>query len=198
MINPVKKLLLAPALTLVIGFQLTAGVVLSSIPVSVPMVATVAVVVAVGTQTACSKDQLAASAADVLSVLTDSTLIKALQTLSPPLLAKIETLVPTAKDLITAIKNGDTSTALAAVNTIFPVIEEAFALFSGGNPAVLAVLALANIALHFIINHVKTTKTARAARAAGVHSVTVALDYEAQPTWGCNIRKDKRCEALAH
>ena len=184
-------------MTLVLGFQLTAGVVLSS-PVVVP-VATVAVVVTVvGTQTACSKDQLVASAEDVLSVLTDQTLIKALQALSPPMLAKIEALVPTAKDLITAIKNGDTSSALAAVNTIFPVIEEVFALFSGGNPAVLAVLALANIALHFIINHVKTTKAAKAARVAGIAAVQVADDYGNRPAWGCNLRQDKRCAALAH
>jgi hypothetical protein len=87
---------------------------------------------------------------------------------------------------------------LAAVNTIFPVIEEAFALFSGGNPAVLAVLALANIALHFITNHVSQTKTAKAARMAGIAAVQQADSYNNRPVWGCNLRSDKRCAALVH
>lgn len=186
--------------TLVMMFQLTAGVVFNSLPTYTPTVIGIGVVVGTLPLTAavCSKDQLVASAEDVLSVVTDQTLIKALQTLSPPLLAKIVGLVPTAKDLITAIKNGDTTNALALVNTIFPVIEEAFALFSGGNPAVLAVLALANIGLHFIMNHVSTTKTAKAAKMAGIAAVQQAVDYNSQPVWGCNFRSDKRCAALTH
>lgn len=196
-----KKISLGLA-TLMMAFQLTAGVVFSSLPSYTPTLIGIGVVAGTLPLTAavCSKDQLVASAEDVLSVLSDQTLIKALQTLSPPMLKKIEGLVPTAKDLITAIKNGDTTNALALVNTIFPVIEEAFALFSGGNPAVLAVLALANIALHFIIDHVQKAApaTVKSARAAGTQGVAEAIDYGAKPVWGCQYRQDKRCAALAH
>lgn len=197
----IRKISLGLA-TLVMVFQLAAGWVLNSLPAYTPAVVGIGVVVGTLPLTAavCSKDQLVASAEDVLSVLNDAILIKALQSLSPPMLARIQALVPTAKELITAIKNGNTSNALALVNTIFPVIEDAFTLFAGGSPAVLAVLALANIALHFIIDHVQATAPAavRTARAAGVRGVAAAIDYGAKPVWGCDYRKDKRCAALAH
>lgn len=163
--------------------------------VTVGTVATLSIVAVVPavTQTSCNKDQLVSAANDVLSVVTDPTLIKALQTLSPPVLAQIEALVPTAKNLITAIKNGDTTNALALVNTIFPVIETAFGVLSAGNPAVLAVLALANIALHFIVNHVQSNVPKIAKTSAAVR---VAQDFGSKPVWGCNYRSDNRCKAL--
>src|SRR5471032_853369 len=94
----------------------------------------------------CSKSQLVAAGNDVLSVVTDQSLMAALQTISPAALAKLEALVPDAQQLVTALKNGDTSNALALVNTIFPVITQIVASVNN-DPKIAAFLALGNIAL---------------------------------------------------
>jgi hypothetical protein len=184
--------------SLVLAANVTVGglMVLSSVTLPVANV-TVGSVVLTGaglallmTEVACSKDQLVASAEDVLDVVTSTELMKALQAISPPGLAKLESLVPTARDLLSAIKNGDTSSALALINTIFPVIEEIAALLVGVNPAALGILALANIGLHFIINH---TKSSAPKMARAVPAVRQALEYGAQPMWGCQYVQDERC-----
>lgn len=151
------------------------------------------VLVTVGmTQTACSKDQLIAAGNDVLSVVTDTALMNALQTISPAALKKLEALVPDAQKLVTALKNGDTSNALALVNTIFPVISDIVASVNN-DPKIAAFLALGNIALHFIINHTQNTNAAKVASKAGVPAVQQAADSGGQTIWGCQYAaKDKR------
>lgn len=144
----------------------------------------------------CDKNQLVAAAQDVVDVVTNKELLTALQTISPPLLRKLEAITPSAKELITAIRNGDTSNALALVNTIFPVIDEVAASL-GANQKMMAILALANIGLHFIINHVQTTAPA-AASAAALPDAQTAINFGNQRVWGCDFKKDKRCDALAH
>ena len=194
----VKHLSVAVA-TLVLAFQLTAGVVFSSLPVSFPVVATVAVVGTVAvTQVACSQDQLVSAGKDILSVVTDQTLQDYIRTLAPGMLTKFLALVPSAKDLIAAFQNGNITGGLALVNAIFPVIEEVAGVLINLSPPAMAILGLANIALHFILNHTKATTAAKAGRKAGVAAVRVADNYEAQKTWGCNYRADRRCAALAH
>lgn len=197
----IRKLYLSIA-ALFLAFNVTLGglMALSSVTVPVAEVSIGTVTVSAGAlallmaEVACSKDQLLSSAQDVLSVVTDPGLIKALQTLSPPALAKLEALVPTAKDLIAAITSGNTTNALQLVNTIFPVIEEIVSLAVGLNPIAMAVLALANIALHFIINHTQNTAPAKAARKMGVPAVQRAVDFGSKPVWGCQyLPRDKRC-----
>lgn len=197
-----KKLSLVFA-TLVMAFQLTAGVVFSSLPVSLPTVATIALVATLPiTQTACSKDQMVAAGKDVLSVVQNQELQGFIRTLAPGLLSKFVALVPSANDLIAAFQSGDTSTGLALVNTIFPVIEEVAGALISLSPPAMAILGVANIALHFILNHAQTSTAAKAsvkaAKRAGVASVQQAVDYGSQPTWGCNFVQDKRCAVLAH
>jgi len=140
----------------------------------------------------CSKDQLTASAQDVLAVVTDRNLMLALQTISPAALQKLEAAAPLARDLVAAIKNGDTSTALGTVNTIFPIIDEVADALDA-NPKLKAILALANIALHFIINHAQTS-TPTIARSRP--TVRRAIEYGNRPVWGCELRQDKRCAEL--
>lgn len=194
----IRKISLSFA-SLVLAANVTAGglIALSSVTVPVANVTVGSVVLTSGglallmAEVACSKSQLVASAEDVLSVVTDQTLINALKTLSPPALARLESLVPAARNLITAIKNGDTTNALALVNTIFPVIEEVVSLAVGLSPAAMAILAIANIALHFIMNHAQTAvpKTARQSPA-----MRQASEYGSQPAWGCRYHQtDKRC-----
>jgi len=145
-------------------------------------------------EVACSKSQLVAAGEDVLSAVTDQALINALRAISSDALAKLEALVPDAQKLVAALKNGDTSSALALVNTIFPVIEDIVASVSN-DPKIAGFLALGNLALHFILNHTKSTAAAVAARKAGVSAVQVADDNGAQPVWGCQYAaKDRRAQ----
>jgi hypothetical protein len=174
------------SLTLVWGVMSSFVIVLG--PVEIPVATTVGVTVVAGATCfleGCSKDQLVAAGEDVLSVVTSQPLQQALQVLAPGSLTKLTGLLGPAKDLIAAIKNGNTTGALNLVNTIFPVIEEVASIVIGVNPIASAVLALANIALHFIINHTQTTKAAVAARKMGVPAAMKAADNGAKPIWGC-------------
>lgn len=185
--------------TLIMMFQLTAGVVFNSLPAYTPAVIGIGVVVGTLPFTAavCSKDQLVAAGEDVLSVVNDQALQNALKAISSTALSRLLTLVGPATDLVAALKGGVTTNALALVNTIFPVIEEIVQLVSS-DPTIMKYLALGNIALHFIINHAKDTTAAKAARKTGARSVSDAMSVDAQPVWGCQYRQDKRCAALAH
>lgn len=179
----------------VLAMVLTSGLYLGALVTSAP-VAPVAIVGVVATcaltQTACSKDQLVSAGEDVLSVVTDTALMNALRSISPAALQKLEALVPDAQKLVTALKNGDTTNALALVNTIFPVISEIVSSVNG-DPKIAGFLALANIALHFIINHTSNTKPAVAARKLGMPGAQKATDNGAQKIWGCGYdAKNKR------
>jgi len=191
----IRKIYLSCA-SLVLALTITAGGMLTPITstqIVGGIVLTGSVATLTLTQVACSKDQLLASAQDILDVVTNASLIKALQVLSPGAVARLAGLVPVAKDLIAAIKSGDTSNALALINTIFPVIEEVAAIIVGANPQVAAILAIANIALHFIINHVKAGVPQVASMASSA-AVSQALDYGSRTAWGCQYHpKDKRC-----
>lgn len=136
----------------------------------------------------CSKDQLVASAQDVLDVVTSPEVLAALPAGAA---AKLRSIEPTARSLVAAIKAGDTSTAIGLVNTIFPIVNEIAAVLHASQKA-LGIVALANIALHFIINHVKD---ALPARAALTPEMVQALSYGNDPAWGCDYhKKDKRCQ----
>lgn len=189
-----RRLFAKYVLALTLAFNVGVGWV-TSVPVA--FVATVAGITAVATTpvtvgfVGCSKDQLTAAAKDVLSVVENKQLQDALRTLSPSALTKLLAIVPTARNLVEAIRNGDTSNALALVNTIFPVIDE-IADVLDASPQVKAILALANIALHFIINHTQTTTTGLSASPEAQR----AADFGSRPVWGCTLRTDKRCTVL--
>lgn len=197
-----KHLIAKCVLLLTLGFNFTAGAVLSSLPVSVPTGVGIVVLATLPVTTGfgqCSKDQLVASAKDVLTVVNDTTLQGFLRTLAPSALTKLLALAPTATDLVKAFQSGDTSSGLALINTIFPVIEEIAAAVATLSPQAMAILGIANIGLHFILNHTKATSAVKAARKAGVAAVRVADDYSTQRAWGCDYRpKDSRCAQLAH
>jgi hypothetical protein len=166
-------------------------------PVEIPVATTVGITVVAGATCfleGCSKSQLVAAGEDVLSAVTDQALMNALQTVSPAALQRLEALVPFAKDLVTALKNGATSTALGLVNTIFPVISEIVASLNN-DPQIAGFLALGNIALHFIINHTQNTAAATTARKMGVPAARKAADNGALPIWGCQYdAKNKRSQ----
>jgi hypothetical protein len=198
----IRKIYLSLA-SLALAANITVGGMMALSSVTIPVAG-----VSVGTATisagalallmaevACSPSQLISAGEDILSVVTDQTLINALKVLSPPALARLESLVPAAKDLIAALKAGNTTNALQLVNTIFPVIEEVVSLAVGLNPIAMAVLSLANIALHFIINHTQSS-VPKAARVSP--AVRMALANGAKPIWGCQSdAKNKRKQYLA-
>jgi hypothetical protein len=106
------------------------------------------------------------------------------------LLVQWRALEPSARALVAAIKAGDFTTALSSVNAIFPVIDIVAAALHA-NTQILRYLALGNIALHFIINHVKSQLVDVTVSPA----MQTAIDYGSQPAWGCAYhKKDRRCQ----
>lgn len=176
---PIAVTLEAPAAAVVVSSAIAA-------PAAVTTVAACALVALPFIATGCSKNQLVAAAEDVLTVLTNAELMNALRLVSPPLLARLESMVPEAKKLIAAIRAGDTSTALGLVNLIFSVIDDAGNVLNA-SPKIKAILGLANIALHFIINHASAAAPALAKSLPAVRK-TIALG--AQPAWGCALRSE--------
>lgn len=148
----------------------------------------------------CSKNQLVASANDVLNVVTDRALNDALAKISPFAVAKLAKIIPSARELVDAVKNGDTSNAVSLVNTIFPVIDD-IASTLGANDQVMAILAIANISLHFLLNHLPSTAI-KAAKAKGSTVAVSAENFKNERAWGCDPKfghsADKRCAVLAH
>lgn len=178
-------------LALALCFNVSIGWVAQS---TIPL-ATVAVVVTV-TQTACSKDQLVASAEDVLSVVTDKVVNDALAAISPFALAKLAKIIPSARDLVAAVKNSDSSLAAGLVADIFPVISEIAVLLSA-SPVAMGVLALANVGLHFLLNHLPSGSQAKSPKVRGsvsTETVDSLQTFKSERVWGCDfLPKDKRC-----
>lgn len=177
-----RNTVLGGALTAILSFTIIGSFTVGNL-------ATLGVVTAIPIATsafACSKDQLVVSAQDVVDVVTNPAVMAALP---PALQVKLRTAEPFARSLLASIKSGDFSTALAAVNTIFPIIDEIAAALHA-SPKILSFVGLANIGLHFIINHVRANVTSRVASA----EVSTAIGYGAQPVWGCDYHKnDQRC-----
>lgn len=185
MIARLRSSTLGTVLSFVLFANLSVGTALQlTAVVSLPVIAGAAM---------CSKDQLVASAQDVLDVVQDKALMAALQLVSPELVGKVLASEPTAKNLLAWIKAGDFTNAIAAVNSLFPLIDEIAAQFHA-SPKALGIVAVANIALHFIINHVQANASGSATR-ANSRAVQTAAAYGAQPVWGCDYHKtDKRCQ----
>lgn len=180
--NKLRAGLLGTILSLSVIGNFTVGEIVS-------LSAVTAIPIATGAAT-CSKDQLAASAQDVLDVVTSQALASYLQTVSPSALARLLSLAPSARSLVVAIKTGDVTTAIGLVNIIGPAIDD-IAQALKANQKQLAYIGLANLALHFIVNHVKVELPA--ARAVSASAAT-AIAYASRPAWGCEYHKnDKRC-----
>lgn len=136
----------------------------------------------------CSKDQLTASAKDVLSALKDAS--PQIAQLLPGKAAAFAALIPKAEALVDAISKSDKTTALGLISDLGPSISQ-FAADLGGNQTVLAILAIANIALHFIVNHIAAV--APPARARQSPQMRMVIEFKNEETWGCKYVTDKRC-----
>jgi hypothetical protein len=143
-------------------------------------------------EVACTKSQLVASGNDIVAVVSVQALIDAVAALSPTALADLLRVTPLAKELVTAIQNGNSTTAAGLVAEIFPVIENIAKSFNA-NPKIMALLALADIALKFLVNHLPPAPVVASATQRKLGAL------KSERAWGCDyLPADKRCKELAH
>jgi hypothetical protein len=132
----------------------------------------------------CSKSQLTASAEDVLSALTQAQ--PYINQLLPQKAAIFATLIGDAGRLVVAVKASDKTTALQLIADISPVFSD-IATSLHGNATVLTILALADIGLHYLANHIPASALA----SAGPTRMANLSTFKAQRMWGCDYRPDK-------
>lgn len=131
-----------------------------------------------------NKQQNVAFAKDVVNSLQSALpLVRELNPRAGEVLARG---IPIAQDIVKAIEVNDSQNALQLLSALLPIINSTAAEFTG-NTKVLTILAIADIAVHFLLNH--QPQIAKAARAAGRKGSVVA-DYANQPVWGCQYRPD--------
>src|SRR5689334_15564029 len=136
----------------------------------------------------CSKSQLTSTAQDVFSALSDAQPL--ITQLFPGKAAKFAEAVAEAKKLVDAVRASDKTQAAALVADIFPVIDEV-ASDLGANTKVLALLGLANIGLHVLVNHLPQT--------AGVSAggqVAKLAQFRSRPVWRCRDAISGRFEQM--
>lgn len=164
----------------------------------IPAVLTLVAVMAFG-QLACDKNKMVSYAGDVVSALTDAS----------PLLVqagvdtiKLDKAVGIANQLVQAFKNNDTS---GAVNLTSVLITQ-FQIIAGdasnvSNPAtrtrILVALALGNVALHYISNHIVTEAASVPAGRRGAPALSVIRQEAERPIWRCRSSKTGRFEKMA-
>jgi len=112
--------------------------------------------------------------------------------LSPEAGRLLEKGIPIADKIIVAVDASDATSAAALMADLIPTVNELAAQFTG-NAKVLAFIALADIGIHFLINHAAEifgedmARTDRSARAAG----DAIKKYAQQPIWGCQYHPEK-------
>jgi hypothetical protein len=144
---------------------------------------------------ACSKsekDQNVAFARDVVNSLNDARPL--IVQLRPQIAARYDQAINSAGRLVTAIENSNQTEAIGLLTDLIPVVSDVAAQFTN-NTKVLTVLALANIGLHFLVNHIHTAEGAATARRSASASRDVVFEFDAQPVWGCDYKPEK-CKGL--
>lgn len=139
---------------------------------------------------ACSKNQLLGYANDVLSSFKDAQ--PYISQLLPNQVALFTKLIASAGDLVTAITNSDKTGALAILSDITPSFGQ-IATALGGSPTVLAILGIADIALHFIANNISGIVAKPGTRISS--QLATVNSFKAQRVWGCDYHPGK-CKGL--
>jgi len=145
---------------------------------------------------ACSKsekDQNVAFAKDVVNSLTDARPL--IVQLRPQIAVRYDQAINSARRLVTAIENSNQTEAIGLLADLIPIVSDVAAQFTD-NTKVLAILALANIGLHFLVNHIHTAAGVATARSAADSAAReVIFEFDAQPVWGCDYKPEK-CKGL--
>lgn len=105
------------------------------------------------------------------------------------LAASFTKIVPYGSRLLVAVEGSDGATALEVIADIVPVFNAIAAEFTN-DIAVLSILALADIGLHFLASHL-----VKAAESANTSISNTVQEFARQQVWGCAYHP-KKCEGL--
>lgn len=141
------------------------------------------VLVITTTAFACSKDKLVMFANDAFVAVKQAQ--PYISQLLPEKAALFATVVTNSEKLVAAIKASDKQKALDILADITPVLNEIVASL-GANQQVLTILAVADIAFHFLVNHIKVEPTVVSASP----KLGKLMQFKAQKVWGCQYRPD--------
>jgi len=104
----------------------------------------------------------------------------------------LATALPIANSVITAVEQGKPGQVADLLEQLIPVIDATVAQFSN-NVTVLGFLALADIGIHFLINHANEIFGVKAiAKASSVNGPPSAVaEYAGRAVWGCQYHPEK-------
>jgi hypothetical protein len=116
-----------------------------------------------------------------------------LAVIKPELLADYDKAINLGDSALLAVQAGNAQGAIELITELLPIFSAAAAAFTNNSTA-LAALALADIGLHFLLNHLPRTiiiaakQRTGAARVNGVDPITA---FEQEQVWGCAYLPDK-------
>lgn len=133
------------------------------------------------------KAEFLSYAREVRSALSDlQPLVSSIKPAAGEIVAKA---LPVADQVIAAIESGNVTTATELLRTLLPLVNSVTAMFTN-DTNILAIAAIANIGLHFLINHLPlppaSTKMARRVS-------DPLVQFKDEPVWGCDFHPD-RCK----
>lgn len=136
---------------------------------------------------ACSKSQLVLFAQDAVEAIKTARpyiaqLLPTMPSGSSENWAKVAAGV---ESLVKAIKDSDKQGALNILADITPAFND-LVVSLGGNVQVLSILAIADIAFHYLVNHIRVDNGVVNASPR----LTKLMQYKTQRVWGCQYRPD--------
>jgi hypothetical protein len=108
--------------------------------------------------------------------------------------------LPIADQVIAAIERSDPASTRDLLNQLIPLTEQVIEQFTD-NATVLGFMALADIGIHFLINHsdqifgAAATATKAGKRAMSSTAADAVTTYAQRPAWGCEYHPEK-CKQL--
>lgn len=108
--------------------------------------------------------------------------------LKPELAGPLDKIINTSGELITAIEASNNVEALRLIAELTPIFESIAAEFTN-DVKILTILAIVDIGLHFLVNHLPDATIANAP--PGSAPVKTVLEFRDKQVWGCAYRPDK-------
>lgn len=139
-----------------------------------------------------TKEQGIAFARDIASSVRSA--LPLVSQLKPAAGRILEQAIPIADSVISAVERSDLNSTVSLLNQLIPIIDQTVAQFTA-NVKVLTLLALADIGIHFLINHADdifgSKAVAKARRGANVATVDAVTQYAGRTVWGCKHVPEK-------
>jgi hypothetical protein len=108
--------------------------------------------------------------------------------LNPEFAPTYHQLVVASQKVIAAVDASDAETAAQLLREMVPIINQTVALFTN-NTKVLTILAIADIGIGVLLNHLPESPQASIPGQAG--QIDVLVEYKNQRRWGCDYRPEK-------